>query len=87
MDGRIERRSGTSRRDSDKRMDIFEAELDDMHAEIIAMRFILTGHRDAPATGVVRQIMDIENRVRWMIRTNVAAIIAVCGAAVGDILK
>lgn len=57
-----------------------------MEQELSALRFIVTGHRDAPASGLVRQYLTLEQKVTWMIRTNIAAIIAVCGAAVGKVL-
>lgn len=76
----MEERRRDDRRESDRRMDDFEQEL-------AALRFIVTGHRDAPATGLVRQIIDIDSRVTWMIRSNIAAVLAVAGAAVGRLFS
>lgn len=74
----MEERRQSDRRESDKRMDDFEDEL-------IALRFLVTGHRDAPATGLVNQITTLQTQVTWMIRTNIAAVLAIAGAAVGRI--
>lgn len=74
----MEERRRSDRREADRRMDDFEAELG-------ALRFIVTGHRDAPASGLVRQHLGLESKVTWMIRTNIAAVLAVAGAAVGRI--
>lgn len=57
--------------------------MDDLENEVRALRFIVTGHRDAPATGLVHQYAGLEGRVTWMIRTNIATVIAIAGAAVG----
>jgi hypothetical protein len=78
-----ERRSG-ARRDTDKSWrDQIEEFRDQTEDELRALRFIVTGHRDAPASGLVRQYGNLEGKVTWMIRTNIAAVIAVCGAIVG----
>jgi hypothetical protein len=75
----MEERRRASRRDEDQRIDNIED-------EVRALRFIVTGHRDAPMTGLVSQYANLEGKVTWMIRTNIATVIAIAGAAVGRLL-
>ena len=50
-----------------------------------SLNFIVFGDARAPGSGLVHHSARMDERITWMIRTNIAAIIAVAGATLGKV--